>query len=142
LWIKFNESGRSLKFSLLPLLLYLFNILNKFMWFIACATLFQNIANLNNANKAFLGTGFPKSKSDLRIKNIYICAKHTLLLNYYLLLITSNESVGKPSSVVDGYLSRRGIAPSAQAAFRSTSGKCIATVSVAPNRVYRVSTFP
>ena len=53
-----------------------------------------------------------------------------------------SESVGKPSSVADGYLSRRRIAPNAQAAFRSTSGKCIATVSVAPNRVYRVLTFP
>ena len=53
-----------------------------------------------------------------------------------------NESVCKPSSVLDGHLSRRGIAPSAQAAFRGTSGKCIATLNVAPNRVYRASTFP
>ena len=53
-----------------------------------------------------------------------------------------SESVGKPSSVADGYLSRRGIAPNAQAAFRGTSGKCIATLYVAPNRVYRTSTFP
>ena len=53
-----------------------------------------------------------------------------------------SEPVGKPSSVVDGYLSRRGIAPCAQAAFRNTPGRRIVTVSVAPNRVYRVLTFP
>ena len=53
-----------------------------------------------------------------------------------------SESVGKPSSVADGYLSRRGIAPCAQAAFRNTPGRRIVTVSVAPNRVYRVLPFP
>ena len=64
-----------------------------------------------------------------------------LISNVYH-LISKSESVGKPSSVADGYLSRRGIAPCAQAAFRNTPGRRIVTVSVAPNRVYRVLTFP
>ena len=53
-----------------------------------------------------------------------------------------SEPVGKPSSVVDGYLSRRRIAPCAQAAFRNTPGRRIVTVSVAPNRVYMAAQSP
>ena len=63
-------------------------------------------------------------------------------MKYLLKNFVKKESVDKPSSVVDGYLSRRRIAPCAQATFRNTSGKCIVTVSVAPNRVYSIMTFP
>ena len=65
--------------------------------------------------------------------------EEAILLPFFTLIA---ESVDKPSSVVDGYLSRREVAFYAQAAFRGTLGKCIATFSVAPNRVYRVPTFP
>ena len=65
-----------------------------------------------------------------------------MLLSVFSFCKLKNESVGKPSSVADGYLSRRGIAPCAQAAFRNTPGRRIVTVSVAPNRVYRIPAFP
>lgn len=65
-----------------------------------------------------------------------------MLLSVFSFCKLKNESVGKPSSVADGYLSRRGIAPCAQAAFRNTPGKRIVTFSVAPNRVYRIPAFP
>ena len=73
----------------------------------------------------------------------YVGKADTKIIHYSFFIINyKKESVGKPSSVADGYLSRRGIAPSAQAAFRNTPGRRIVTVSVAPNRVYRVLPFP
>ena len=53
-----------------------------------------------------------------------------------------NESAYKPSSVESNHLSRRRITPNAPAIFRNTSGKCMVSVDVAPDRVYMAVVSP